>query len=139
MFVCECCIYETKYKSNYTKHLKTKKHVKLSNKYTTIKNNYNKEELTICQIYNNECYKEEIIDINHIDNLIKGFYKKSGKLTVSPDANSLSKNNLIIPFTKELTYKEKSNKLIKKYNSIYEKIYQEIQETYGFPGRPFPL
>jgi len=125
MFICKCCIYETKYKSNYTRHLNTKKHAKLSNI----------NEVTICQLYKcTECHSKQYINplqsciapIEHIEKLIKGFYKKPTTIPL---------------LVEKETYKEKTDKLVDKYNSIYKSMFQEIQEiqeTYGFPGRPFP-
>jgi len=141
MFICDCCIYETKYKSNYTKHLKTKKHIKLSNRVVTLKNT--NDEISICDLYKDDyCFTYSPPTKDNIDNLIAGFYsRKSGKPTVSPDAPSLSMKptvSLDAPSFFE-NHTEKSSELIKKYNNIYKIIFQEIRETYGFPGRPFPF
>lgn len=127
MFICNCCIYETKYKSNYTKHLKTKKHIKLSNRFVTLKNTNDETSTSICNLYrqHDDYFTYSPPTKDNINSLIEGFYFK--KLTVSPDTPSLFEN-----------HKEKSSELIKKYNNIYKIIFQEIQETLGFPVRPFP-
>jgi len=79
-------MYETKYKSNYTKHLKTKKHIKLSSRVT-----------------------DDFIKINNpvdINELINGFYK-------------IKKHN-------NISYKEKTDEIISRYNYIYKSIYDDL-------------
>jgi len=122
--MCDCCIYETKYKSNYTKHLKTKKHAKLSNKY----NNFT-------PIDKGEKYGKPMISMDAPSLFEKNLTTPLfifGKIIVS-----ISEKKLITPSCKELIYREKSKELIKKYNSVYEKIFQEIHETIGLPERTF--
>ena len=106
-YYCECCNYYAKQKSNYVKHLTTKKHINMSLKNSKIKVNDNKDKdnnIYNC-IYCDRIFKHRSSLSRHL----RGSCKHNKKENYQELADLMNEKDQII---------EKNMKLIDKKNNL---------------------